>query len=165
MWLSSVQFSHSVMSDSLQPHESQHTRPPCPSPTPRVHPDSRPLSQWCPAPPYEMKHNVLETYIQHLSACGSAWTRKSAASGICHSERQKSVLDNWIHLPLFVVKCWPHAIMIATVGRKCGYHYLSMSVLKALGPETSPSHTFFLPIPARFGWRNLWLEPHNSLWE
>ena len=42
---SSVQFSHSVISNSLQPHESQHARPPCPSPTPRVHSDSRPLSQ------------------------------------------------------------------------------------------------------------------------
>ena len=41
---SSVQFSHSVVSDSLWTHESQHTRPPCPSPTPRVHSDSRP---WC----------------------------------------------------------------------------------------------------------------------
>ena len=39
-FLYSVQFSHSVMSDSLQPHESQHARPPCPSPTPRVHPNS-----------------------------------------------------------------------------------------------------------------------------
>ena len=45
--ISSVQLSCSVMSDSLQPHESQHTRPPCPSSTPRVHPDSRPSSQWC----------------------------------------------------------------------------------------------------------------------
>ena len=42
---SSVQFSHLVVSDSLRPHESQHTRPPCPSPTPGVHSDSRPLSQ------------------------------------------------------------------------------------------------------------------------
>ena len=41
----SVQFSCSVVSDSLRPHESQHARPPCPSPTPRVHSDSRPLSQ------------------------------------------------------------------------------------------------------------------------
>ena len=41
----SVQFSHSVVSDSLQPHESQHTRPPCPPPTPGVHSDSRPSSQ------------------------------------------------------------------------------------------------------------------------
>ena len=41
----SVQFSRSVVSDSLQPHESQHARPPCPSPTPRVHSDSHPSSQ------------------------------------------------------------------------------------------------------------------------
>ena len=41
----SVQFSCSVVSDSLQPHESQHTRPPCPSPTPGVHSDSCPSSQ------------------------------------------------------------------------------------------------------------------------
>ena len=40
-----VQFSRSVMSDSLRPHELQHARPPCPSPTPRVHSDSRPSSQ------------------------------------------------------------------------------------------------------------------------
>ena len=43
----SVQFSCSVVSNSLQPHELQHARPPCPSPTPRVHPDSRPLTWWC----------------------------------------------------------------------------------------------------------------------
>ena len=44
----SVQFSHSVMSAYLRPHEPQHARPPCPSPTPGVHPNPRPLSQWCP---------------------------------------------------------------------------------------------------------------------
>ena len=44
---SSVQFSPSVVSDSLRPPESQHTRPPCPSPTPRVHSDSCPSSPWC----------------------------------------------------------------------------------------------------------------------
>ena len=44
---SSVQFSRSVVSASLRPHESQHARPPCPSPTPGVHSDSRPSSQWC----------------------------------------------------------------------------------------------------------------------
>ena len=41
----SDQISHSVVSNSLRPHESQHARPPCPSPTPGVHPDSRPSSQ------------------------------------------------------------------------------------------------------------------------
>ena len=43
----SVQFSCSVVSDSSLPHESQHARPPCPSPNPGVHSDSRPSSQWC----------------------------------------------------------------------------------------------------------------------
>ena len=43
----SVQFSRSVVSDSLRPHELQHARPPCPSPTPRVHSDSCPSSWWC----------------------------------------------------------------------------------------------------------------------
>ena len=46
-WRKSVQFSHSVVSHYLWPHESQHTRPPCPSPTPGVHSDWCPLSRWC----------------------------------------------------------------------------------------------------------------------
>ena len=45
--ITSVQFSCSVVSDSLWPHEPQHARPPCPSPTPRVHPNPSPLSWWC----------------------------------------------------------------------------------------------------------------------
>ena len=45
---SSVQSSCSVVSDSLWPHELQHARPPCPSPTPRVHPNSCASSRWCP---------------------------------------------------------------------------------------------------------------------
>ena len=43
--LKSVQFSHSIVSNSLRPHEPQHTRPPCPLPTPRVHPNPCPLSR------------------------------------------------------------------------------------------------------------------------
>ena len=43
----SIQFSRSVVSDSLRPHESQHARPPCPSPTPGVHSNSCPSSRWC----------------------------------------------------------------------------------------------------------------------
>ena len=46
-FFSSVQFSHSVVSDSLRPHELQHARPPCPSPTPGVHSNSCPSSRWC----------------------------------------------------------------------------------------------------------------------
>ena len=59
--VSSVQFSRSVVSDSLWPHESQHTRPPCPSPTPRVHSDSHPSSQWC--------HPAISSSVVTFSSC------------------------------------------------------------------------------------------------
>ena len=58
---SSIQFSRSVMSDSLRPHESQHTRPPCPLPTPRVYSNSCPLSWWC--------HPAISSSIVPLSYC------------------------------------------------------------------------------------------------
>ena len=58
---SSVQFSRSVMSDSLQPHESQHTRPPCPSPTPGVHSNSHPSSRWC--------HPAISSSVVPFSSC------------------------------------------------------------------------------------------------
>ena len=57
----SVQFSHSVVSDSLRPHESQHARPPCPSPSPGVHSDSCPLSCWC--------HPTISSSVVPFSSC------------------------------------------------------------------------------------------------
>ena len=57
----SGQFSLSVMSNSLRPHESQHARPPCPSPTPRVHSDSHPLSHWC--------HPAISSLVVPFSSC------------------------------------------------------------------------------------------------
>ena len=81
--IQSVQFSRSVVSDSLRPHESQHARPPCPLPTPGVHSNSCPLSQWC--------HPAISSFIipfssspQSLPAAGSfpmsqlfAWSSQS----------------------------------------------------------------------------------------
>jgi len=58
---SSVQFSRSVVSDSLWPHELQHARPPCPSPTPGVHSNSRPSSQWC--------HPAISSSVVPFSSC------------------------------------------------------------------------------------------------
>ena len=57
----SDQISRSVLSDSLRPHESQHARPPCPSPTPGVHWDSRPSSQWC--------HPAISSSVIPFSSC------------------------------------------------------------------------------------------------
>ena len=53
------QFSHSVVSDSLRPHESQHARPPCPSPTPRVHPDSTSIESVMPSNHLILCHPLL----------------------------------------------------------------------------------------------------------
>ena len=61
MIFSSVQFSRSVVSDSLRPHESQQARPPGPSPTPGVHSDSRPSSQWC--------HPAISFSVVPFSSC------------------------------------------------------------------------------------------------
>ena len=58
---SSVQFSRSVVSDSLWSHEPQHTRLPCPSPTPRVHPNPCPLSRWC--------HSTISSSVVPFSSC------------------------------------------------------------------------------------------------
>ena len=58
---SSVQFIYSLMSYSLRPHELQHARPPCPSPTPGVHSDSRPSSQWC--------HPAISSSVAPFSCC------------------------------------------------------------------------------------------------
>ena len=63
----SVQFSRSVMSNSLRPHELQHTRPPYWSPTPGAHPNSCPLSQWC-HPTISSRHPLL---LPSISASGS----------------------------------------------------------------------------------------------
>ena len=67
---SSFHFSRSVVSDSLWPHESQHTRPPCPSPTPGVHSDSRPLSPWC-HPAISSSVVPFSSYPQSLPASKS----------------------------------------------------------------------------------------------
>ena len=59
--ISSIQFSRSVVFNSLQSHELQHARPPCPSPTPGVHPDSCPSSQWC--------HPAISSSVVPFSSC------------------------------------------------------------------------------------------------
>ena len=80
IFFSSVQSSRSVVSDSLRPHGPQHTRPPCPSPTPGVHPNPCPLSQWC--------HPAISSSVFPFSSCppslpasGSFWISQLFAWG------------------------------------------------------------------------------------
>ena len=76
----SVQFSRSVMSNSLRPHELQHTRPPCPSPTPRIHSNPHPLSRWC--------HPTISSSAVPFSSC----LQSSPASG---SFNELSLCTRW----------------------------------------------------------------------
>ena len=61
IYFTAVHFSHSVVSDSLRPHEPQDTRPPCPSAAPGVHPNPCPLSQWC--------HTTISLSVIPFSSC------------------------------------------------------------------------------------------------
>ena len=106
----SVQFRHSVVSDSLWPHESQHARPPCPSPTPRVYSNSCPLSRWC-RPAISSSVVPFSFCPQSLPASGSflmsqlfAWggqsTRVSASASVLPMNTQDWSLGwtGWISL-------------------------------------------------------------------
>ena len=68
--LSSVKFSHSVVSDSLRPHESQHVRPPCPLQTPGVYSNSCPPSQWC--------HPAISSSVDPFSSCPQSLTESGS---------------------------------------------------------------------------------------
>ena len=70
-------FSRSVLSDSLRPHESQHARPPCPSPTPGVHPNPCPLCQWC--------HPTISSSVVPFSSCRQSSQRQGVFKWVSSS--------------------------------------------------------------------------------
>ena len=82
-----VQFSRSVMSDSLRPHEPQHARPPCPSPTPGVYPSSCPLSRWC--------HPTISSSVVSFSSCPQSFPASGSFQVFFNLYFKKSV-----YLPL-----------------------------------------------------------------
>ena len=84
-----VQFSHSVMSNSLRPHELQHPRPPCPSPTPGAHPNSCPLSQWC--------HPTISSITSHIHnwVLFLLWLHPFILSGVISPLISSSILGTY----------------------------------------------------------------------
>ena len=92
--VSSVQFSHSVMSNSLWPPKLQHLRPPCPSPTPRVDPDLCPLSQWC--------HPTISSSVIPFSFCPQSFP---ASASFQMSQLFISGELNWTELNWTELKC------------------------------------------------------------
>ena len=85
----SVQFSHSVVSDSFRPHEPQHARPPCPSPTPRVHPNPCLLSQWW--------HPTISSSVIPFSSCPQSFptSRSFQMSHLFTSDGQSIGVSAW----------------------------------------------------------------------
>ena len=100
---SSVQFSRSVMSDSLRPHEPQCSRPPCPSLTPRVHPNPCPSSQWC-HPTISSSALPFSFSLQSFPASGSfpiIWLFASGGQSIGVSASVLPMnIQGWFHLGL-----------------------------------------------------------------
>ena len=81
----SDQISRSVVSDFLWPHELQHARPPCPSPTLRVHSDSRPSSQWC--------HPTISSSVVPFSSCPNPSQHQSLFQWVNSSHEVAKVLE------------------------------------------------------------------------
>ena len=80
VWGFSVQFTRSVMSNSLQPHGQQHARLPCPSPTPGVYSNSCPLNQWC-HPTISSSVVTFSSHLQSFPASGSFQISQLFTSG------------------------------------------------------------------------------------
>ena len=114
--LSSVQFSRSVMSDSLRPHESQHARPPCPSPTPGVRSDSRPLSQWW--------HPAISSSIVPFSSCPNLNGPNEREAAGSESERDSKLFNCWLWR-------WRKGLR----AMECGQHLGAEMTSKSFSPD------------------------------
>ena len=118
--LDSVQFSCSFMSDSLRPHELQHTRPPCPSPTPGVHSNSCPSSQWC-HPAKSSSVIPFSSCPQSLPASESfpmsqlfAWGGQSTGVSALASFLPKNTLSVY-EIPIILPACTRHLNIFAFI--------------------------------------------------
>ena len=137
-------FNHPVMSDSLWPHELQHTRPPCPSPSPRVSPSSCPLHQWCHPP---ISSDALFSFCpQSFRASGSfpmSWLFTSGDQDIGASA-SASVLPMSIH------GWFPLGWTLISL--------LSKGLSRVISSTTVQKHQFFSTL------LSLWSSSHNCIW-
>ena len=130
-YFTSVQFSNSVMSDSLRPHGLQHTRPPCPSPTPRACPNSCPLSQWY-HPTISSSVIPFFSCLQSLPASRSFPTSQFFASG----EQSIGVSASASVPPINIQDSFP-------LGWPGWISLLSKELSRALSNTTVQKHRFF----------------------
>ena len=153
----SVQFSCSVMSNSLWPHESQHTRPPCPSPTPRVYPNSCPSSQWC--------HPTISSSIIPFSSCPQSFPASGSfqMSQLFTSGGQRIGLSaSTSVLPMNTQDWFPLGWTNGLVGSPCSSRDSQESSLTSQFKSTDSSVLIFLhrPTPTSIHdhWKNYRLD-------
>ena len=128
---SSVQFSRSVMSDSLRPHGLQHARPPCPSPTPRVYSNSCPLSRWC-HPAISSSVVPFSSHLQSFPASRSFQMSQLFASG---GQRTGVSTSTWV-LPMNIQDWFP----LGWIG---SISLQSKGLLRVFSNTTVQKHQFF----------------------
>ena len=138
-------FSCSVMSDSLWPHELQHARPPCPSPTPRVYPNSCPLRWWC-HPPISSSVIPFSSCPQSFPASGSFPMSQFFASG----GQSIGVSASASVLPMNIQGWFPLGWT--------GLILQSKGLSRVFSNTTIQKHQFFSAQPS------LWSNSHTHMW-
>jgi len=153
---SSVQFSCSVVSNSLRPHESQHARHPCPSSSPGVHSVSRPLSQWC--------HPAISSSVIPFSSCPQSLPASVFSNGL-------TLLMRW-------PKYWSFSFSIIPSKEIPGLISFRMNCLDLLAVQGTLSHLNhqqslltltkkhvpFCPALARMSHHHLSMNSYINLW-
>ena len=148
----SLQFSHSVMSSSLQPHEPQHTRPPCSSPTARVHPNSCPLSRWC--------HPTNSSSVVPFSSCPQSFPASGSfqMSQLFTSGGQSIGVSGSTSVLPMNMQDW------SPLGRTSWISLQSKGLSRVFTNTTVQKHQFFstqLSLQSDFHIHTLPLENHN----
>ena len=124
--LRSLQFSCSVVSHSLRPHEPQHARPPCPSSTPRVHTNPCPLCRWC--------HPTISCSVVPFSSCPQSFPASSLFKWVSSLHQVAKVLE--FQLPPLNTQDW------SPVGWT-GWISLQSKGLSRVSTTTVQKHQFF----------------------
>ena len=131
---SSVQFSHSVVSNTLRPHELQHAMP-CPTPTPRAHPNSCPLSWWC-HPTISSSGVPFSSSLQSFPASGLFQMRKFRLPST-----QPHLLPR--RSPLLAIYLYPSFMIFENICKSFWVTWISVSIVSCKSPHWSHKYSWW----------------------
>ena len=135
-----IQFSCSVVSDSLWPHESQYTRPPYPSPTPGVRPNPCPLSQWC--------HPAISSSVVPFSSCPQSFPASGSfqMSQLFASDGQSTGISASTSVLPMTTQNWSPLRWTGTLKSLFQHHSSKASVLRCSASFIVPTHIHTWPL-------------------